>query len=136
MTNFLISTMPATGHVTPFLPIATELSSRGHSVAWHTGRGYEAQVRGTGARYFPFVETPDFDQVRVEPDPAARGLAVGVSIMQRLFIDRIGGQVADYRSILEQFPADLILADMCSFGADTLRDAGGPPYATVGINPW
>jgi hypothetical protein len=38
--NFLISTMPARGHVNPALPLAAELVRRDHEVWWHTGRGY------------------------------------------------------------------------------------------------
>jgi UDP:flavonoid glycosyltransferase YjiC (YdhE family) len=38
--NFLISTMPASGHVNPALPVAAELVRRDHEVWWHTGRGY------------------------------------------------------------------------------------------------
>ena len=55
--------------------------------------------------------------------------------MRRLFIDRVPGQVADYRRIAQNFSADLLVADMCCFGAATFRDLGGPPFATLGINP-
>jgi UDP:flavonoid glycosyltransferase YjiC (YdhE family) len=135
MSRFLITTMPATGHVTPFLPLATELSARGHQVLWHTGEEFATRVARTGARFTTLVDTPDFTRIPVVPDPDARGMAAGVSLIRRLFVDRVRGQVADYRRILADFPADLLIADMCSFGADTLHAAGGPPYATVGINP-
>jgi UDP:flavonoid glycosyltransferase YjiC (YdhE family) len=135
MANFLISTMPATGHVNPGLPIATELVARGHRVAWHTGPAYRSAVEATGVSFIPFDRTPDFEQLRVEPDPGASGLAAGISVMRRLLVDRVPGQVADYRQILQRFAADVVVADMCSLGAATLRDLGGPPFATLGINP-
>lgn len=56
-------------------------------------------------------------------------------MLRRLFIDRVAGQVADYQLILEDFKADVILADLCAYGAATLHDMGGPVYATLGINP-
>jgi UDP:flavonoid glycosyltransferase YjiC (YdhE family) len=135
MGRFLISTMPASGHVTPALPLAAELCRRGHEVLWHTGDQFTDLVKRTGARFAPLVHTPDFTQIPVHPDPGAKGIAAGVSVLRRLFIDRIPGQVADYEQILNDFPADLLVADMCSLGADTLHAKGGPAYATLGINP-
>lgn len=135
MTRVLISTMPATGHVNPALPLASELVRRGHEVVWHTGRDYAPKVTATGARFTPLHATPDFDQIPVTPDESANGMAAGVSVMRRLFIDRISGQVADYEEILKQFPADVLVADMCSLGAEALHAKGGPVYATLGINP-
>jgi UDP:flavonoid glycosyltransferase YjiC (YdhE family) len=127
--------MPATGHVNPALPVARELSARGHRVVWHTGPAYRSVVESTGAEFVPFEATPDFERLPVMPDPGTKGLAAGISVMRRLFIDRIPGQVADYRRILTKFRADVVLADMCSFGAATLYELGGPPFATLGINP-
>jgi UDP:flavonoid glycosyltransferase YjiC (YdhE family) len=62
-------------------------------------------------------------------------LGAAVSILRRLFIDRIAGQVADYQTVLVNFAADVILVDLCCFGAATLHDLGGPIWATLGINP-
>jgi MGT family glycosyltransferase len=135
MSTVLISTMPATGHVNPALPIARELHARGHRVAWHTGPAFRSAVEATGAEFIAFEQALDLDALPVEPDPGSKGLAAGISVMRRLFIDRVPGQVADYRAILERLSVDLILADMTSFGAATLRDLGGPPYATLGITP-
>ena len=135
MANFLISTMPESGHVNPALPVAAALVRRGHSVLWHSGLGARRAIESTGATFIAFEQTPDFVQVPVRPDDGATGIAAGVSVMRRLFIDRVPGQVADYQRILERFPVDVILADMTSFGAATLHDLGGPPFATLGIIP-
>jgi UDP:flavonoid glycosyltransferase YjiC (YdhE family) len=131
MTAYLISTMPAAGHVAPFVPLASRLVSEGHEVMWHTGRAYADRVRATGARFAPFEHTPDFDDLPVEPDPGTKGAAAGLSTLRRLFVDRISGQVRDY----EKIPADALIVDMCCLGAATLYERGGPPFATLGINP-
>jgi UDP:flavonoid glycosyltransferase YjiC (YdhE family) len=135
MANFLISTMPASGHVNPAVPLAAELVARGHQVWWHTGTAYADTVKATGARFVPFADTPDFEQLPVEPDPGDKGMAVGVTAMRKLLIDRMPGQFRDYRAITSQFAADVVVADLCSLGAAALHDAGGPVYATLGINP-
>jgi UDP:flavonoid glycosyltransferase YjiC (YdhE family) len=100
MASILISTMPATGHVNPALPLATALVERDHQVLWHTGDAFRDRVTATGARFAPFVHTPDFDRIPLRPDDGAKGMAAGVSIMRRLFVDRMAGQVADYQEIL------------------------------------
>jgi UDP:flavonoid glycosyltransferase YjiC (YdhE family) len=135
MARFLISTMPATGHVTPALPLAAALVGRGHEVVWHTGHDQAARVEATGAHFSPFVHTPDFEQVPVVPDEGTSGMAEGISVLRRLFVDRMAGQVIDYEEILARFPADAVIADMCSLGAAALHDRGGPVFATLGINP-
>ncbi len=135
MGTFLITCMPAAGHVAPLLPLATRLRARGHTVLWHAGQDYAEQVTRTGAEFLPFHDAPDFAAIPVEPDPGARGPAAALSVLRRLWIDRIAGQVADYERILRARPVDAMIVDMCSIGAATLRERGGPPYATLGINP-
>jgi UDP:flavonoid glycosyltransferase YjiC (YdhE family) len=135
MTAYLISTMPAAGHVAPFVPLASRLVSEGHEVVWHTGPAYADRVRATGARFLPFTHTPDFDALPVEPDPGTKGAAAGLSTLRRLFVDRISGQVRDYQKILDGYRADALIVDMCCLGAATLYERGGPPFATLGINP-
>jgi UDP:flavonoid glycosyltransferase YjiC (YdhE family) len=131
MTTYLISTMPAAGHVAPFIPLASRLVSEGHEVMWHTGPAYADRVRATGARFVPFEHTPDFDALPVAPDPGTKGAAAGLSTLRRLFVDRISGQVRDY----EKVRADALIVDMCCLGAATSYERGGPPFATLGINP-
>ncbi|MBO0881589.1 MAG: hypothetical protein J2P17_14865 [Mycobacterium sp.] len=82
MANILISTMPEPVHVTPFIPVASQLVRRGHHVVWHTGAAYRATVEGTGGELWPFDKTPDVRQIPVEPDPGSSGLSAGISVMR------------------------------------------------------
>ncbi|KAI9732803.1 MAG: hypothetical protein M1834_003741 [Cirrosporium novae-zelandiae] len=134
--------MPAVGHVNPFQPLAAALIQGGHEVVWLTTESFRALVEQSGATFAPMKRTPDFEEIPIQPDDedsssssSSGGLSAAVSIMRRLFIDRIEGQVADYQEVLRTFLADALVVDMCSLGAHTLRDLGGPVYATVGINP-
>jgi UDP:flavonoid glycosyltransferase YjiC (YdhE family) len=45
MTHILITTTPATGHVTPALPLARRLVADGHQVTWYTGSAFAAKVK-------------------------------------------------------------------------------------------
>ncbi|WP_110943806.1 glycosyltransferase [Streptomyces niger] len=133
--KLLLSTLPAAGHVNPALPLAARLVERGHDVLWHTGEAYAPQVTATGARFAPYDHAADLRRLPAEPDPGSKGPAAGVSALRKLLIDRMPGQLADYEALLADFPADLLVTDMCAVGAATLRDKGGPAYATLGINP-
>ncbi|KAF7558839.1 hypothetical protein G7046_g5309 [Stylonectria norvegica] len=49
---------------------------------------------------------------------------------------RLTAQVADYRRVLAEFPAELLLVDVLPYGARALVDLGEiPAYATLGVIP-
>jgi UDP:flavonoid glycosyltransferase YjiC (YdhE family) len=125
--------MPADGHVNPALPVAARLVERGHRVWWHTGAEYAARVRATGARCVPFAYTPRFEQLTPKAN-GQRGIAAANTAIKRLFVEPMLGQLRDYETILAEFPADVVLADLAS-GALLLHEKGGPPWATLGIGP-
>jgi MGT family glycosyltransferase len=130
-----IATMPFTGHINPMQPIARELIRRGHEVIWMTGADFEPKVTTTAATFKPTIASAEIDSIPLGPDPGTSGLAAAISIIRRLFLDRIQAQVQDYQSILSTFEADVLLVDLAAFGAHCLRDMTGLPYATLGINP-
>ena len=117
------------------LPLAEALLRRVTKLSGTAVSRMRGAIEGSGADFLPFDKALDMQTLKVEPDAGTQGLGAGISIMRRLFMDRIPGQVADYRTILRAFPADLIVVDMILFGAATLRDLGGPPFVTLGINP-
>ena len=134
MAKFLISTMPAIGHVNPFLLTVEKLIQRGHKVWWHTGAGVRERVEASGARFTPMVHTHDVVESTMDAQQKD-GLAAANATMINLFVAPMLGQVRDYRAILEDFRVDAIVVDMCSLGAALLHEKGGPPWASVGINP-
>ncbi len=131
----LISTMPYVGHFNPTQPIAIELVRRGHEVVWVTDASYREKVKATGARFEPMADEAVIRADAIDPEPGTTGIARTVSFLQKIFLDRIPAQVADYRHHLETFPADILLVEFCTFGAQTMNDLTGLPYATLGINP-
>ncbi|KAL0936334.1 PdmS protein [Colletotrichum truncatum] len=132
----LIATMPFAGHINPMQPIALALTRRGHSVAWLTSESHAHLVRPTGATFFPSPPSlASHDTVPLTPDEGSSGLGAVVSTIRKLFLDRLPDQVAAYRAVLDEFPADVLLVDLCAYGAHCLRDLTGVPYATLGINP-
>jgi len=135
MTRFLLSTMPAAGHVHPAVPVAAALVARGHEVVWHTGAEYARTVTATGATFVPARHTPSFTDLPPDPDPGARGPAAGVSALRKLLVDRMAGQLADYEEILKEHDIDGVLVDLCALGGAALHERHGIPWATLGISP-
>jgi UDP:flavonoid glycosyltransferase YjiC (YdhE family) len=136
MSTFLFTTMPATGHVTPKLTLARELTARGHEVHWYTGAHYRDQVRATGAVHHPILSAQDFGgQAIGEAFPELVGLT-GVKMVtrafQRVFIDNAPGMLRDCREILAAHPADAILSEPLCVSSRWLHELGGPPWATLG----
>ena len=62
MSRFLITTMPATGHVMPMLPLVRELSARGHELHWYTGAAYRDRVLSVGATHHPIRSAEDAER--------------------------------------------------------------------------
>ncbi|HEY2948435.1 MAG TPA: nucleotide disphospho-sugar-binding domain-containing protein [Micromonosporaceae bacterium] len=135
MSRFLISTMPATGHVNPAAAVATALTARGHEVLWHTGPAYRDTVERSGAAFVAARRTPSFEELPPRPDPGTRGAAEAVSALRKLLVDRMAGQLADYEEILQGYAADAIVVDLCALGGRALHERHGIPWATLGISP-
>ncbi|GAA3453542.1 glycosyltransferase [Dactylosporangium matsuzakiense] len=135
MATFLISTMDATGHVTPARAVAKSLTDRGHTVLWHGFEPYRDVIESTGARFIAATRTPSFADLPAEPEPGTRGLAAAVSALRRLMVDRMEGQLADYTAIAADTPVDAVLVDLCCLGGRAFHERTGLPWATLGISP-
>ena len=135
MATFLISTMDATGHVTPARAVAHSLADRGHTVLWHGFERYRDVIESSGARFVAAVHTPSFAQLPPEPEPGLSGAHEAVSVLRRLMVDRMAGQLADYEAIAEHTPVDAVVVDLCCLGGRAFHDRTGVPWATLGISP-
>ncbi|MBR1159669.1 glycosyltransferase [Bradyrhizobium elkanii] len=119
--KILVASVPAPGHVNPMLAITRILKADGHEVAFHTGAGFEARVTASGARFLPLPADADFDpgnpferapELKTEP-PGFKWLRIA---LERFFIDNIAAQHRGVQSVLQDFPADVILGDDMFFG--------------------
>jgi MGT family glycosyltransferase len=138
MTRFLLSAIPAAGHIGPLLPIARELVARGHDVAWYTGSRVREQVEATGALYLPPIEGRDIDPSNLNAEFPGRaekkGLAQFRFDMREVFIAAVPGQVADLEAHMTAFRPDVLLAEPATAGACTvIEHRHGLPWATCNI---
>ena len=139
MARFLIATIPLVGHVNPALPIARQLVERGHEVWWYSGKTLQSKIEATGARFLPIRTGMDFSDPNNVPDSLRekrknlKGLAQFKFDFKHFFGDSAVGQVKDLTDILREFPADVLLSDVCFLGAAWVHETGGPPWAAFGI---
>ncbi|RCJ15746.1 hypothetical protein A6S26_34005 [Nostoc sp. ATCC 43529] len=139
MARFLVSTLPAFGHVNPTLPIARKLVERGHEVLWYTGEIFQSRVEATGARYIPMVAAFNYSDSKNFPksfEKKRKTLSESAQLifdLKHFLIDGALSKVKDYMEILRQFPADVLLCDSSFNGISWVHEKGGPPWATLGV---
>lgn len=122
----LAYTSPARGHLYPVVPILAALAERGHGVSVVTLSGELEQVREMGiqARAMdPAVERNQLEDWR-ERSPR-RAIA---SVMRTLAV-RAGGDAADLERSIEDQNPDVLLIDVNCWGAATVAEASGRPWA-------
>ncbi|MFI9389066.1 glycosyltransferase [Kutzneria sp. NPDC052558] len=137
--DLLFATMPVPGHVVPLLPIARELTARGHRVRWYTGRVFADRIAAAGAEFVAMDPSIDHQGRNVDelfPERVRlKGIAKLRYDMRAVFLDPIPAQVEGLRRELDRQPADLILHDAAFAGAEIVERLGGPRVVSVGVTP-
>lgn len=137
MPRFLIGTIPALGHVNPFLPIARELVNRGNQVWWYGGKAFSPLIEQTGATFVPITKGIDYSNPETTPEELLRhretlqGSAQIQFDLKHFFIEGAATQFQDYLNILQQFPADILLADSFFLGASWVAEARDIPWVQL-----
>jgi len=119
--KILIPSMPATGHVNPLLAISRMLLAEGHEVAFLTGSVFRDRIERSGAKFFALPAGADFDLRDIHSVvPELKGIPPGLEWMriasERIFVDALPAQHHGVQQCLQEFPADVILADDMFFG--------------------
>ncbi|GAA3455102.1 glycosyltransferase [Dactylosporangium matsuzakiense] len=118
MSRFLVYTPPAAGHVFPLVPGLLRLLDRGHQV----------QIR-TGAALVGHLRTAGLDAIAVDPRIDASVKRSGAGDDMADLFGRGEWEIADLRAAISAFTPDVLLADTNTFGAATLAQATGLPWA-------
>jgi UDP:flavonoid glycosyltransferase YjiC (YdhE family) len=152
----LIASTPATGHLYPLLSVGRALLSQGHEVLVLSATALRERIKDSGATFRPFPRIADFDLRFVEEEfpeyfDFPPGPKLNMWILKRAFVDTVPAQHETMQQALQDFPADIILADNFLFGALPMlygprserppivmlgtmglhlrRDDGAPPFA-------
>jgi len=140
MARFLVGTIAAIGHVNPALPIVQQLVDQGHDVWWYTGQGFKEKVEATGAHHVPIrcgidITLPEsISKEWLKQRDALKGFAQFKFYLKYAFIDAAVTQLQDLSSILQEFPADVLLCDVFFLGMSWLHEKTGLPWAGFGMS--
>ncbi|HYM45566.1 MAG TPA: nucleotide disphospho-sugar-binding domain-containing protein [Solirubrobacteraceae bacterium] len=122
----LAYTSPARGHLYPIVPIMAELTERGHRTSACTlscELGHLAQMGIEGWAIAPAVE-----RIQIE-DWRERSLRrAGLSVL-KTFTERAGGEAPDLGRAIDRCDPDVVLVDVNCWGAATVAEASGLPWA-------
>lgn len=136
MSRFLFATYPGPGHVGPAAAVVEELTGRGHSVRWYTGRQFAKTVSKSGARFCAMPETLDWDYKNLNAAFPKRtelkGLKQGLYDLAEIFVRPLGQHLPALKALLVDDPAEVFVSHTAFYGGGWLHEMGGPPNATLG----
>jgi UDP:flavonoid glycosyltransferase YjiC (YdhE family) len=124
--RLLAYTSPARGHLYPIVPILTTLAERGHSVSVCTLSGeleHLAAVGIKGSALDPEVESNQLEDWR-ERSPHRAAFSV-----LRTFAERAISDAPYLARTIEEHDPDVLLIDINCWGAATVAEASGRPWA-------
>jgi MGT family glycosyltransferase len=122
----LAYTSPAKGHLYPIVPIMAELIKRGHHTIAMTlsdELSNLAQIDIEGTAIDPVIERNQIE------DWQERSLRrAGLSAL-KTFTERAGGEAPDLAGAIDRYNPDVLLVDVNCWGAATVAEASGLPWA-------
>jgi MGT family glycosyltransferase len=124
--RLLAYTSPARGHLYPLVPILLELRRRGHEIGLRTLASQVESVGGLGLHVGPVserVEAIELDDYRGRTQ-AARGRRA-----LKTFLARAEPEASDMRAAIDRHDPDVLLVDVNCWGAATVAEASGRPWA-------
>ena len=120
--KILIASTPASGHLNPLLSVGRAAQSQGHEVVALCAHALRDLIEASGATFRAFPPVADFDLRNVDTEfPGFADVNPGpdrnLFIVKKAFVDTIPAQHEAMQQVLQDFPADVILADDFLFGA-------------------
>jgi len=122
----LAYTSPARGHLYPIVPILTELAARGHQVSVCTLAGELEHLRQLGVEGSAI--DPAVERIQIE-DWRERSLRRASLSVLRTFTERASGEAPDLARAIDRYDPDVLLIDVNCWGAATVAEASGLPWA-------
>lgn len=131
--KILMASTPATGHINPLLAIGHVLMAEGHELVGLSGSWLQDRIEHAGAQFRALPGRADVDLRNLAtfaPElaklpPGHEWLRVAI---ERVFIDPLLAQHMGLQQALQDFRADVILADDMFFGVLPML-LGPPPSA-------
>lgn len=120
--KILIASTTAPSHLNPLLTVANILIKHNHEVVLQTAPELKSMVEAAGVPFIPELpETNSFADLMAHMELPERqtknpSMEIQAFDLEYYFGKQIGSQAAGLRQALQDFPADVILADAAFFG--------------------
>lgn len=138
--KILFANFPADGHFNPLTGLAKYLQAAGHDVRWYTSPTYKNKLAKLGIPFYPFqkavdVSNNDFD--KAFPDRLKHKTQISrlKFDMINAFIKRGPEYYADIQDIYQEFPFDLMVADVLFTGIPFVKELMRVPILSIGVMP-
>lgn len=138
--KILIANVPADGHFNPLTGIAVHLKNLGHDVRWYTQDIYKPKIEKLGIQHYPFVKHPQLNAENYQPffkerEQMKSQIAKFKFDLENLFIRRSPEVLADLEDIHQEFPFELLIADILFLAMPMVKQRLKIPVIAAGIIP-
>lgn len=134
----LCSCVPGVGHFHPMVPLARQLATAGHNVAFATASSFCRCVEEAGFDSFPagLGHAAASEQAARLPEVAHLGAGQGWVFGAHLFAGvGAAAKVADLAGVIGSWGADLVVHGAMDYGAPIAASVAGVPYADHSFGP-
>jgi UDP:flavonoid glycosyltransferase YjiC (YdhE family) len=122
----LAYTSPARGHLYPVVPIMAELARRGHITTLYSLAGELGELAPLGIEGVAI--DPAIERIEIE-DYRERSQLGAIRAVFRAFLERSASEAPDLEQALTEHDPDMLLIDINCWGAATVAEASGHPWA-------
>jgi MGT family glycosyltransferase len=132
VSRVLITVPPLTGHVNPTVSLGTELSARGHQVAWTGLPGVVDTLLPADAHFLPLVGTlgqTEFDQMQ-RRGSGLRGAAALKFLWEDFIIPYAAATAPELLELVRGFDPHVLVVDQQAVAGPIVARQLGVPWAT------
>jgi MGT family glycosyltransferase len=122
----LAYTSPARGHLYPIVPLLAELTTRGHRASVVALSGELEHLTQIGVEGWPIDAA--VQRIQIEDWQARSRPTAGISVL-KTFARRAPGETSDLERAIERTEPDVLVIDVNCWGAATVAEAAGLPWA-------
>ena len=138
--KILFASVPADGHFNPLTGLAVYMKELGADVRWYTSSEYAGKLTKLGIQQYPFKKALEITANNMETTlPGREKIKNQISKLNydiiNVFILRGAEYFEDIKTIYEEFPFDVMIADCAFTGIPFVKDKMNVPVVSVGVFP-
>lgn len=136
--KILFACAPADGHFYPLTGLAVHLKHLGHDVHWYASSIYKEKIENLGITYHPFsiardISADKLDYFFPERKKIKNAIKRTCFDMENFFIRRAPEYYQDIKNIYQEFPFDLLMADIAFTGGVFVKEKMNIPLLAIGV---